>query len=152
VYSTYLGGSDEDSGTGIALDSARNIYVTGITQSGNFPTSPNPAQESTGTADVFIQISPPPTLARDLTIESFEAEINGYSDDQDQYNGALAALDEQSNELDKRERRLADLNQRITSAVRGHFGPDSNEFEQVGGVRRSDRKRPVRTPKPVTTN
>ena len=93
------------------------------------------------------QISPPPTFASDLTVVGFEAEINGYSDDQDKYNGALAALDEQTNDLDKREQRLADFNQRITSAVRGLYGPDSNEYEQVGGIRRSDRKRPVRTAK-----
>ena len=98
------------------------------------------------------QISPQPALPADLTVEAFEAEINGYSDDQDQYNGALAALDEQSNELDKREQRLADLNQRITSAVKGVYGPDSNEFEEVGGVRRSDRKKPVRSTKPPVAN
>ena len=98
------------------------------------------------------QISPAPALPADMTVESFEAEINGYSDDQDKYNGTLAALDEQTNELDKRELRLADFNQRITYAVRGLYGPDSNEFEQVGGVRRSDRKRPARSRKPTTTN
>ena len=94
------------------------------------------------------QISPPPTLASDLTLESYEAEINGFSDDQDNYNGVLAALDERTNELDKREQRLADLNQRITYAVRGLYGSDSNELEQVGGTRRSDRKRPARSTKP----
>ena len=94
------------------------------------------------------QISPKPTFVSDMTLESYEGEIEGYSDDQDSYNGALAALDERANELDKREQRLADLNQRITAAVRGLYGPDSNEFEQVGGIRRSDRKRPSRKPKP----
>ena len=93
------------------------------------------------------QISPPPTFTSDLTVAGFEAEINGFSDDQDTYNGTLAALDEQTNKLDQREQRLADLSQRITYAVRGLYGPDSNEYEQVGGVRRSDRKRPVRTTK-----
>ena len=90
------------------------------------------------------QISPKPSFISDMTLESYEGEINGYSDDQDNYNGALAALDEQANELDKREQRLTDLNQRILSAVRGLYGHDSNEYEQVGGTRRSDRKRPAR--------
>jgi uncharacterized repeat protein (TIGR01451 family) len=39
VYSTYLGGSSDDSGHGIALDSAKNAYVVGRTFSNDFPTT-----------------------------------------------------------------------------------------------------------------
>ncbi|HEV8129751.1 MAG TPA: SBBP repeat-containing protein [Acidobacteriota bacterium] len=37
IYSTYLGGSGRDQGQGIAVDSAGNAYVTGLTGSTNFP-------------------------------------------------------------------------------------------------------------------
>jgi hypothetical protein len=37
VYSTYLGGSADDSGAGIDIDSAGNAYVVGGTESANFP-------------------------------------------------------------------------------------------------------------------
>lgn len=39
VYSTYLGGSEADNIAGIAVDSAGNVYLTGYTQSKNFPTA-----------------------------------------------------------------------------------------------------------------
>ncbi len=38
VYSTYLGGSDDDSSGGIAVDADGNAYVVGTTQSLDFPT------------------------------------------------------------------------------------------------------------------
>jgi streptogramin lyase len=38
-YSTYLGGSADDYGTGVAVDGSGNAYITGITASTNFPVS-----------------------------------------------------------------------------------------------------------------
>ena len=45
VYSTYLGGESMDGGSGIALDSSNNAYITGYTYSTNFPTTPNAFQK-----------------------------------------------------------------------------------------------------------
>ena len=46
VYSTYLGGSSIDQGLGIAVDAAGNAYVTGVTTSDPFPTTPGAFETS----------------------------------------------------------------------------------------------------------
>lgn len=54
IYSTYLGGTNTDIGTGIAVDSNGSAYVTGQTCSPDFPLA-NPLQEySAGNCDAFI--------------------------------------------------------------------------------------------------
>ncbi len=54
VYSTYLGGWSDDSGSGIAVDSSGCAYVTGQTASSNFPTQ-NPYQSyRAGGRDAFV--------------------------------------------------------------------------------------------------
>ena len=54
VYSTYLGGSNSDTGNGVAVDSSRNAYVTGQTYSSDFPTV-NPLQaNNSGAPDAFV--------------------------------------------------------------------------------------------------
>ena len=94
------------------------------------------------------QILPKPDFGSVMTEEAYQAEIDGYSTELDAYNGEVAALDDKTNRLDVREQRLADFNQRILAAVKMQFGPDSSEVELVGGVRRSDRKKPARTTEP----
>jgi hypothetical protein len=47
VYSTYIGGSEYDQGRALAVDAQGNAYLTGITESANFPTK-NPIQSRFG--------------------------------------------------------------------------------------------------------
>ncbi|WP_309495483.1 SBBP repeat-containing protein [Mechercharimyces sp. CAU 1602] len=55
VYSTFLGGSEDESGNGIAVDASNQAYVTGQTTSTNFPTSASAFQLTRrGPADAFV--------------------------------------------------------------------------------------------------
>lgn len=44
LYLSYLGGQANDAGTGIAIDNVGDAYVTGYTDSSNFPTAGTPLQ------------------------------------------------------------------------------------------------------------
>jgi gliding motility-associated-like protein len=56
IWSTYLGGSADDAGYSIVLDSSENIYTCGGTNSANFPTTSNAnvTNYQGGLADGFI--------------------------------------------------------------------------------------------------
>jgi hypothetical protein len=55
AYSTYLGGSSGDEGFAIALDRGGNAYVTGFTESANFPTTPGAFRRTFGgSEDAFV--------------------------------------------------------------------------------------------------
>jgi hypothetical protein len=53
-YCGYLGGSDVESGNGIAVDSGGNAYVTGFTASSDLPVTIGPGLLFKGVADAFV--------------------------------------------------------------------------------------------------
>jgi hypothetical protein len=55
VYSTYLGGAEDDYGQGIAVDSSGNAYISGDTHSTTFPTTPGAFHTTaSGQMDAFV--------------------------------------------------------------------------------------------------
>ncbi|HXJ96265.1 MAG TPA: SBBP repeat-containing protein [Terriglobia bacterium] len=100
TYSSYLGGSGPDYGQGIAVDSAGDAFVTGSTESFDFPTAPavpfqrgnadctTVNQIETCTADAFVAEVDP--TATELTYSTY---LGGTSADV----GQAIALDAQGN-------------------------------------------------------
>ncbi len=57
IYSTYLGGNDDDSGYAIAVDADGYAYIAGTTYSTDFPVQPNPGAyqlANAGEFDAFV--------------------------------------------------------------------------------------------------
>jgi hypothetical protein len=55
VFSTFLGGSDSDEADDVALDPSGDAWVTGVTASSTFPTTPGAVQSTrAGTSDAFV--------------------------------------------------------------------------------------------------
>jgi len=68
VYSTYLGGSEHDVASDIAVDSDGKAYVTGYTESADYPTL-NPYQQHEGDKDVFVTVLA--SSGSDITYSTF---------------------------------------------------------------------------------
>lgn len=56
VFATLIGGVNDDGGTGIALDPMGNVYVSGFTNSGEFPTTSDALQR---TFPGMVYVEPP---------------------------------------------------------------------------------------------
>lgn len=69
IYSTFLGGSNDDRAAAIAVDSSGNAYVTGYTVSSDFPTV-NPFQSAYGGGNCGSSSSPTPCY------DAFVAKLN----------------------------------------------------------------------------
>ncbi len=55
IYSTFVGGSGEDGGLGIAEDGSGSVIVTGYTESDNYPTTAGASQRTYGGgSDAFV--------------------------------------------------------------------------------------------------
>jgi hypothetical protein len=93
-------------------------------------------------------IAPPPDFGTPLTLAAYSTQTDNFTTKLDHYNQMVATLDDLQNDIDKIEAELKDTNKRMLAAAQARYGADSSQYEQAGGKRLSDRKRPVK--KPVT--
>src|SRR5205807_8073743 len=77
VYSTYLEGSGEEIGFGIAVDASGGVYVTGATASGDFPTTGGIYQPTSGgSIDAFVT-----KLSPGVTAPAYSTYLGGSGND-----------------------------------------------------------------------
>jgi hypothetical protein len=89
IYSTYVGGSEWDSGSGISIDPDGNAFVSGATSSINFPTTPGVYNRSfANETDVIVF-----KLNQDGSALHYSTYIGGKLDDQ----GTSIAIDSKGN-------------------------------------------------------
>jgi hypothetical protein len=89
-------------------------------------------------------ITPQANFGANLTETIYTAKIDSVAARLDAYNQKLAELDQDQNDLQAEEAELNDLNRRFLSAGEAAYGPDSNEYEMLGGTRKSERKKPAK--------
>ncbi|WP_264522312.1 hypothetical protein [Flavobacterium sp. N1994] len=83
-------------------------------------------------------------LGNGLTIENYEAEVGKTKDAVELYNTTLSTIDDLYNTALARIESLKDWNERMLNGVASKYGTNSSEYEMAGGVRKSERKKPVR--------
>lgn len=89
-------------------------------------------------------INPKLDLGKGVTVKLFADEVAKTTADIDAYNVDLATLDARLNGIRKREKALNAMSVQAMRRIAADFGADSDEYEKIGGVRTSERKRPVK--------
>ena len=100
-------------------------------------------------ANNLKSIDPNLDLGSGLTLAAFQTEIGSLQAHLESYNNQLSTLDAHANDLKAKERAIAALSERMLDGVSTKFGKDSNAYEQAGGVRKSERKKPTRKARPT---
>ena len=73
-----------------------------------------------------------PNLGPNLSVAAYGQEITVCTTLLNSYNQILSTADQMQHDLEAAEKNLGTTNKRILAGVGAQFGPDSNEYEQVG--------------------
>jgi 7-cyano-7-deazaguanine synthase in queuosine biosynthesis len=83
-------------------------------------------------------------LENSHTVDSFNTMIEATHNKLFDYNSSLSTVDAAQSALVEAEKKLMEVTEHILLSVAAKYGKDSDEYEIAGGIRRSDRQRPVR--------
>lgn len=92
-------------------------------------------------------IDPTLDLGHGLTVADYQTAIQDFESGIADYNAMLSNVDAKSNDLDRLSELVGELNHRIMAAVGSAYGFDSDEYEKVGGTRKSEIKRSTKKDK-----
>ena len=92
------------------------------------------------------KITPTPNLGPNISLAAYQGVANDTAAIEESHNQLAAQMDDSSNRFDAQEATLNEWNRRVLSAVEAQYGPDSSEYEMVGGTRKSERKKPSKKP------
>jgi hypothetical protein len=88
-------------------------------------------------------------LGNGLTLDAYRKSIADAKATLDEYNTTLSQLDSQLNAVENGETGLDELSARMLAAVGVKYGKDSDEYEQAGGTRSSERRSSPRNSTPA---
>ena len=100
--------------------------------------------------DKWKQINPSLTIG-DLTPEMLQANLTKSLPIQSRITVLKTELTDQQNQRDAVYSEIWEQIKRVRNGIKGIYGDNSSQYEMIGGIRKSERKRPIRKPK-TTTN
>ena len=83
-------------------------------------------------------------LGNGVTAAGYENLIKEVKTLLDDYNTTLSTVDVKANLYEAKEKELRDLHERVLISVAAKYGKNSDEYEQAGGVKKSERKKPTK--------
>ena len=92
----------------------------------------------------LVSVDPALDLGNGLTVAAYRTEASAAQAKLDAYNTLLSQVDQAYNAILLSEKLLRDLSERMLAGVASKYGKDSSQYEMAGGVRKSERKAPVR--------
>jgi hypothetical protein len=94
-----------------------------------------------------VWVANPACAMKDVALDNFKAAMADAQAADDAVESLRSQLSALINARDAKNATLTELTTRALSGIRGFFGPDSDEYEQAGGTRKSERKKPTRKTK-----
>lgn len=91
----------------------------------------------------------PPFTLGEITLPQLEAKITALRMLREQIESARTQLTQLVNQSNASLNDINNITTRARSGFRAMFGPDSSQYEQAGGTRASERKRPAARKKPA---